>query len=324
MLLTPGDPQGIGPEVACRALAARNPSFPPNRPVWLVGDYDAVLNAAHAARLPLEALAHGKHPPPLPAGAVGLWLPDPDPVRPLERVEVRALRVAVNALRNQEAAALVTGPIHKERLVRSGFAYTGHTDFLAHLAGTSDPVMAFVGGSVRVALVTVHLPLRAVPDAITTERVLHTLTTTARALQRDLGIPRPRLLVSGLNPHAGDGGVLGDEEQQVIAPAVAAAQAAGIDAVGPLSAEACFLHATRGAGDVVIAMYHDQGLAPLKALDFGRSVNWTLGLPFIRTSVDHGTADDLVGTGKADPSSMEAALKLGDTLIAQRSLPWEP
>jgi 4-hydroxythreonine-4-phosphate dehydrogenase len=183
--------------------------------------------------------------------------------------------------------------------------------------------MAFVGGSVRVALVTVHLPLRAVPDAITTEGVLHTITTTARALQRDLGIARPRVLVSGLNPHAGDGGVLGDEEEAVIAPAVARAQAAGIDAVGPLSAETCFLHATR-LGDVVIAMYHDQGLAPLKALDFGRSVNWTLGLPFIRTSVDHGTADDLVGTGKADASSMEAALQLADSLIAQRSLPWEP
>ncbi len=294
LLITPGDPLGIGPEVA--VAAARRVGGD----LLLIGDVAALRRVD----------------PRLPAGS-----PDGEGIRvlepggdPAEPVEVRAIRLAVELCRAGVARGLVTGPIHKERLAARGFAYTGHTDFLGALCGVASPVMAFVGGEVRVALVTVHLPLRAVADAITDARVLHTLTVAHHALVNQLGIAAPRLLVCGLNPHAGDGGLLGREEIEVIAPAVARARAAGIDARGPVSAETAFMDPT--AADMVVAMYHDQGLVPLKRVDFGRSVNWTLGLPIVRTSVDHGTADALVGTGKARSESMEAAIRLALRLTA--------
>lgn len=295
LVVTPGDPRGIGPEVAVRAIRALGCD------AVLVGDVDAVRAVAPEAEV-VDTVAPGGPP---------LRVLDP-PGDGAEPVEVRALRVGTAACLAGTGRALVTGPIHKARLAARGFAHPGHTEFLGELCGVERPVMAFVGGAVRVALVTVHLPLRAVPAAITRERVLHTLRTADHALRHQLRVPRPRLLVCGLNPHAGDGGVLGDEEATVIAPAVAEARAAGIDARGPVSAETAFLE--RGEADLVVAMYHDQGLAPLKALDFGRTVNWTLGLPIVRTSVDHGTADALVGTGRARSESMEAALRLALTL----------
>ncbi|MFZ5477790.1 MAG: 4-hydroxythreonine-4-phosphate dehydrogenase PdxA [Myxococcota bacterium] len=290
LVLTPGDPRGIGPEVAVRALRATGAD------AVLIGDADALR--AHAPDLAVvDRVAPGE--------GIRVLVPPPG-----EPVEVAALRVAVAACLAGEARALVTGPIHKARLAAKGFHHAGHTEFLGELCGVREPVMAFVGGAVRVALVTVHLPLRAVPDAITRPRVLHVLRTADDALRRHLRIAAPRLVVCGLNPHAGDGGLLGREEIEVVAPAVADARAAGIDARGPISAEAAF-HAD---ADMVVAMYHDQGLAPLKRVDFGRSVNWTLGLPIVRTSVDHGTADDLVGTGLARADSMEAAIRLALTL----------
>lgn len=297
LVVTPGDPRGIGPEVAVRALRALGCD------AVLVGEPDAV--AAFGVHRRVETIVPGE----------GLRVLDPggDPAEP---VEVRALRVAVAACRQGRARALVTGPIHKARLAARGFRHPGHTEFLAELCGVADPVMAFVGGSVRVALVTVHLPLRAVADAVTRPRVLHTLRLADQALRTQLGLARPRLLVCGLNPHAGDGGVLGTEEIEVIGPAVADARAEGIDATGPVSAETAF--GQPGAADMVVAMYHDQGLVPLKRVDFGRSVNWTLGLPIVRTSVDHGTADELVGTGRARPDSMIAAIELALALTAPR------
>jgi 4-hydroxythreonine-4-phosphate dehydrogenase len=174
--------------------------------------------------------------------------------------------------------------------------------------------MAFVGASVRVALVTVHMPLRQVVESVTTDLVLHTIAAADQALRGQLGLQRARIAVCGLNPHAGDDGLLGHEDAAVVLPAVQAACAAGMDAFGPVSAEHAFVLAVRGEADLVVAMYHDQGLAPLKALDFGRSVNWTVGLPIIRTSVDHGTADDIAGTGVADPGSMHAAIALAEQL----------
>ena len=175
--------------------------------------------------------------------------------------------------------------------------------------------MAFVGGSLRVSLATVHLPLRAVADALTVDVVAHTLRTSHEALRHQLGLPNPRLLVCGLNPHAGDDGLLGSEEVEVIAPAIEQVRADGFDARGPVSAEAAFRMALDDQADMVVAMYHDQGLAPLKLIDFGQSVNWTLGLPIIRTSVDHGTADDIAGRGVADARSMRAAIALAERLI---------
>ena len=289
LVCTPGDRHGIGPEVACKALVQRP------RDVVLCGDRDAIAHWAAktglAARL-LEAEA-GDEP-----------------------IEVRAVRTAVREIRAGRARGLVTGPIHKARLHAAGVDWIGHTEFLGQLCHVPHPVMAFVGGRLRVALVTVHLPLRAVADALTTDLVAHTVRVANQALRRDLGLSAPRIAVCGLNPHAGDGGVLGHEERDVIEPAVLRVRQEGVLVDGPLSAETAFRRAGDGVVDLVVAMYHDQGLAPLKLVDFGQSVNWTLGLPFVRTSVDHGTADDIAGQGIADPSSMQAALDLADRLTS--------
>jgi 4-hydroxythreonine-4-phosphate dehydrogenase len=221
--------------------------------------------------------------------------------------EVVAIRLAAEACLAKEAVAMVTGPINKEKLVGFGFEYTGHTDFLGALCEVEHPVMAFVGERLNVSLVTVHCPLKAVPARLTVAQIDHVLRQTYDGFARYGNTPHPKLLVCGLNPHAGDGGVLGREEIDVIAPAIA--QCDRPDLVGPISAEAAFTLAMKGRGDVVVAMYHDQGLAPLKAVEFGRCVNWTLGLPIIRTSVDHGTAYDLAWKGEADPGSALAAIR---------------
>jgi len=241
-----------------------------------------------------------------------------EPSNGTEPVEVRSIRDAVRRLLVGDGRALITGPINKERLAQRGFPFAGHTEFLGRLCEVDRPVMAFVGGQIRLALVTTHLPLRRVPDALTTEGVLHTIRVLADALVDQLGIVGPVVWVCGLNPHAGDGGVLGHEDADVVAPAVAQARELGIDARGPVSAETAFVQVVRGHGDAVVAMYHDQGLVPLKALDFGRSVNWTLGLPIVRTSVDHGTAYDIAGRGLADASSLHAAVQLADALTRHR------
>jgi len=229
-----------------------------------------------------------------------------------EPVEVAALRYATAACLAGEARALCTGPIHKARLAARGFPYHGHTDFLGALCGVEAPVMAFVGGGVRVALVTVHHALRDVPALITAARVAATLRVVDRALRTQLALSTPRIAVCGLNPHAGEAGLLGREELDEIGPAIATARAEGVLAHGPVSAEEAFMHPE--SADLILAMYHDQGLAPLKRVDFGHTVNWTMGLPIVRTSVDHGTADALVGTGRARSESMIAALALADTL----------
>ncbi len=291
LVLTPGDPRGIGPEVAAMALQRVDVGD-----VLVVGD----VGALHAAGLR--------------DGANVRLVEPPDTGEP---VEVAALRWAVQACQEGRARGLCTGPIHKARLAARGFRHHGHTDFIGALCGVAEPVMAFVGGTVRVALVTVHHPLRDVPALITEARVYRTLQTVDDSLRGQLGLPRPRIAVCGLNPHAGEGGLLGREEIEQIAPAVLRARQAGIDVSGPISAEEAFMHPDDC--DLILAMYHDQGLAPLKRVDFGRTVNWTMGLPIVRTSVDHGTADALVGTGRARSDSMEAALRLCDQL--SRPLP---
>lgn len=292
IVVTPGDPRGVGPEVTAKALA-EHPSPPA---VTVLGDASC---ADWLARYGVD---------------VPLVVPTGD-----EPVEVAAIREAVRRCRAGEARAMVTGPIHKARLAAQGFGFPGHTDFLGALCGVERPVMAFVGGRVRVALVTVHLPLRRVAEALTVEGIVHTVRTAHDALVTQLGLAAPKLLVCGLNPHAGDEGLLGREDLDVVAPAVARCRAEGIDAVGPVSAETAFRSALAGDGDMVVATYHDQGLAPLKALEAMAgtgSVNWTLGLPIVRTSVDHGTADDIAGKGIADPRSLRAAIDLAATLTA--------
>lgn len=279
LVVTPGDPLGIGPEVTVKALAAMDED------VVLIGDRAAIQRW----------------------GDLPVIQPESD-----EPIEVASLRLAVSMCQRGEAAALVTGPIHKARLAARGFHHKGHTGFLGELTG-AQPVMGFVGGRLRVCLVTVHVPLSQVASTLTPELLDHTLTVADAELRRRLGLT-PRLLVCGLNPHAGDDGLLGSEERELIQPACDRARARGLEVVGPISAESAFRMAWKGEADMVVAMYHDQGLVPLKLVDFGQSVNWTMGLPIVRTSVDHGTADDIAGQGIADSTSMQAALKLAREL----------
>jgi 4-hydroxythreonine-4-phosphate dehydrogenase len=216
-------------------------------------------------------------------------------------------------------AALVTAPVHKSVISAGGFVFTGHTEFLAQLCSVDQPVMLLVRDDVRVALVTTHLPLRDVPAAISHERI----RSVARVLHTDLsalfGITRPRILVLGLNPHAGEDGTLGTEEREIIEPTLAELRRDGIDVTGPRPADTAFTAASLTGFDAVLAMYHDQGLTPIKSAGFGRIVNVTLGLPIIRTSVDHGTALSLAGTGKADAESLLCAVELAAALVASRA-----
>ena len=315
LLLTPGDPRGVGPEISVAALRAHE------GPVVILGDVAAIRRLApDVALIGLDGLNRSG------AGLRMLEMPEVLPGTlpgTGEPVEARAIRVAVDLCLRGLARGLVTGPIHKARLHARGFLYSGHTDFLGALCGVDEPIMAFAGEDVqgrplRVSLVTVHVPLSAVPGLIRRERVLRTIRISHAALRDQLRIAAPRITVCGLNPHAGEEGMLGREEIDEIAPACAAARAEGIDVRGPVSAETAFIESDQG--DMIVAMYHDQALVPLKAIGFGRCVNWTLGLPILRTSVDHGTADALVGTGRARADSMLAALRLAEQLISNRRI----
>jgi len=281
-----------------RALAAWPADAPAFQPT-VFGSRDALVRAAELTGAPL------------PGTIVDC---------PGELPEAEALEVAVAACLAGEFAALVTAPIHKRRMMDAGFGFVGHTEFLANRCGTEGrTVMAFGGGRLRVALLTTHLPLRHVADAISADGVAQVAAVFHDGLVRHFGIAAPNIALCGLNPHAGEEGKLGDEEQQVLRPGVAQARALGIDLVGPFPADTLFARAARGDVDGVIACYHDQGLTAVKAVDFGRSVNITLGLPFVRTSPDHGTACDIAWRGEADPSSMSAALRLAVECAARRS-----
>jgi 4-hydroxythreonine-4-phosphate dehydrogenase len=301
LVVTPGDPLGVGPEVAVAGILQTRVK------ALVLGDRQAFEAEAHR-----QGLVFGDF------GSTTARVRFAEPRNRDLPVEVAALEQAVRLCLEGEAAGLVTGPIHKKRLQARGFSHPGHTGYLGALCGVPDPVMAFVGRKMRVALVTVHVPLREVPDRLTAPLVLHTLRLAAAALADELGIVDPRLVVAGLNPHAGEEGLLGFEEQRVIAPAIAEARASGLRADGPLPADVAARRVATGQGDLLVAMYHDQGLVPLKLLDFGHSVNWTLGLPILRTSVDHGTADDIAGRGIADPGSMVAAIRLAGRIAARR------
>ena len=305
LLVTPG--MGIGPEVTLRALEITGTSD-----VILIGrehplrEVDSVIKMVSVASWSMAMKAIKDD-----------LVPILEPSDAGEPIEVAAIRMATERCLAGEASGLVTGPIHKARLVQQGFQFRGHTDFLGHLCGVQ-PVMGFVGGELRVALVTTHLPLSAVSSAVNQERVVHTVRIADRSLRESLGLENPRIVVCGLNPHAGEDGLLGNEDRDEIVPAVRELQALGVNAKGPIGVEAAFLAARSGQADLVVAMYHDQGLGPLKAVDFGRSVNWSMGLPIVRVSVDHGTADGLVGTGRAKADSMVSAMKLARTIVKRR------
>ncbi|MFH1489563.1 MAG: 4-hydroxythreonine-4-phosphate dehydrogenase PdxA, partial [Pseudomonadota bacterium] len=226
---------------------------------------------------------------------------------------------AVEMAGKGEIAGMVTCPISKALMQEAGYAYEGHTQLLAHLTGCEDFVMMLAGERLRVTLVTIHTSIRDVPGLLSVEKVLKTLSITSRAPESDFGIRRPRLAVAALNPHAGEGGLFGMEEEMIIRPAVESARRSGIEVEGPLPADTLFYKAAAGRYDAVVCMYHDQGLIPLKLLHFSDGVNITLGLPVVRTSVDHGTAYDIAGRGEADPSSLIAAVRTAVTMARNRA-----
>jgi len=230
-----------------------------------------------------------------------------------------AIEIAVSLCLNGEAAALVTAPIHKAVLNAAGFAFPGHTEYLAHLTGAPRAVMMLASEKLRVVPLTIHMPIAQVPKAISKQAVFDTGEIILTALKRDFGILNPRLAVAGLNPHAGEDGVLGGEDESVIAPAVAALKARGFHVRGPLSADTLFHAEARQAYDAALCMYHDQALIPIKTLSFWDGVNVTLGLPIVRTSPDHGTALDIAGQGKADPRSMIAAIQMAADMADARA-----
>ncbi len=282
--ITAGDPSGIGPEIAVKAARdARVTAV--CRPV-IYGPYEA--DAVRAFPAGLVDAASG-------------------------RAAYEAIVGATNEALAGKVAAIVTAPINKAAFAAAGYPWPGHTDLLAHLCHVQDVAMMFWSDQLRVVLATVHIPLADVPKILTRERVLSVLRLTARSLPQ-FGLPRARIALAGLNPHAGEGGLIGREDLDVLAPAVASACAAGVDCHGPLPADTLFVRAARGEFDAVVACYHDQGLVPVKLLAFGRAVNVTLGLPIIRTSVDHGTAFDIARKGVADEGSLVEAILLAAKL----------
>ncbi len=317
--LTCGEPAGIGPELAAKARAQLGGALPfvylgapdhlpAGTPVVVI---EAPEEAAQAIRHGLPVLPHDL-PGPAVAGR-------PDPGQAVGIVEIVARAVALAAARR--VAAICTLPIHKKALIDgANFAYPGHTEYLAALAGVDRVVMMLACDALRVVPATIHIPLSEVPRALTPDRLESTIRITHAALGRDFGIARPRIAVTGLNPHAGEGGAIGHEETDWIAALVARLRAEGLDLRGPASADTMFHPAARAGYDAAIAMYHDQALIPIKTIDFSGGVNVTLGLPFVRTSPDHGTAFDIAGTGRADPTSTVAALRLAARMAQARGL----
>jgi 4-hydroxythreonine-4-phosphate dehydrogenase len=316
--LTCGEPAGIGPEIAAKAweqLGAQLPFFLIGEPAHLPAG-TPVAEIAHPAEAPLAALRGLpvlSHPFPAPA--------TPGSPAPENAAQViAAIARGVDLVQSGAASALCTAPISKKALKDgAGFAHPGHTEYLAALAGVDRVVMMLACPALRVVPTTIHIPLSQVPAALSAELLRDTIRITHAALIRDFGIAAPRLAVTGLNPHAGEGGAMGDEEARIIAPVIAALRAEGLALTGPLPADTMFHEPARARYDAAIAMYHDQALIPIKTIDFAGGVNVTLGLPFVRTSPDHGTAFDIAGRGVADPSSLRAAVGMAASMAARRA-----
>jgi 4-hydroxythreonine-4-phosphate dehydrogenase len=314
IVLTPGEPAGIGPDLAL-AIAAL--PFPAE--IVAVADPELLRSRAKMLGLKVRIEPYRREARPAP-GKGGRLLVEAVPLRTGAQARrpdpanasyvIETLRRACAGCVDGEFAALVTAPVHKAVINDAGIPFSGHTEFLAELTGTARPVMMLVAGDLRVALLTTHLPLREVADHVTASAVRETVGIVHDSLEQLYGIVAPQIAVLGLNPHAGESGHLGTEERDIIAPALDELRAAGIPVIGPLPADSAFTRDRLPQFDAVIAMYHDQGLPVLKHVGFGEAVNVTLGLPIIRTSVDHGTALELAGTGKVDAGSINAALRL--------------
>lgn len=322
LLVTLGDPNGLGPELVCRVLAGRTSE---DRPLVLIGPEGPLV--AHCERLGVEPFWSlvDERTAASPSNPVSLLVPEG-----LESYEMRmgeanpeggraaglALEAACRLLTTGDASGVVTCPLNKAMLQEAGFDFPGHTEFFAERLGSGreNICMHLCGPKLRVSLVTTHPALADVPELVTHERVVKCLKLTWELVSKLERAPKP-VAVCGLNPHAGESGKIGHEDDAVIVPAIAEAQAQGIDAVGPIPGDTVFHFAVAGRYSAVLAMYHDQGLAPLKLLHFGEAVNITLGLPVVRTSVDHGTGYDVTGTGKADHGSLAEALRLAEALV---------
>ncbi len=306
ILVTMGEPAGIGPEVAVAAFERLGGQIG-KRPLRLVGDADVL---GGCGRLPSDAI--------VPTRARAMRAPGrPDAKNAAATVE--AITLAVGLAMKGKAAAVVTAPINKAVLMQTGFRFPGHTDYLAHLTGAPRAVMMLASDALRVVPLTVHIPVAEVPRAIDAASIIETAEITLAALKRDFAVAGPRLAVAGLNPHAGEDGVLGREETDIIAPAIAELRRRGHIVLGPLPSDTMFHAEARARYDAALCMYHDQALIPIKTLSFWQGVNVTLGLPIIRTSPDHGTGFDIAGKGLADPRSMIAAIRMAATMADARA-----
>lgn len=316
--ITMGDPVGIGPEIIVKAFQ-EHALHERCRPL-VVGDADWLTAVNHQLGNPLRI-----HCISSPVSGRFEWGGmDVLPVSQLDisriswgnptietgRAMIGYIKKAVDLSVSGEVAAMVTAPINKKAMEQAGFGFPGHTELLAERTGTRRVVMMLAGSRLRVVLATIHIALSEVPDRLSIGGIVETITITARALRERFGMPAPRLAVAGLNPHAGEAGMFGDEETRLIAPAISQARNSGFDVTGPFPPDTVFYHAAAGRYDAVVCMYHDQGLIPFKLLHFEDGVNTTLGLPIIRTSVDHGTAYDIAGTGQADARSLTAAIDM--------------
>ncbi|BBK31271.1 4-hydroxythreonine-4-phosphate dehydrogenase [Stella humosa] len=325
LALTMGEPAGIGGEITLRCWAEREPG---DAPFFIIDDPArlAALGRRVGFDVPVATIAHPSEAaavfaralPVLPLSAA----PTPTPGRPdpaQAHLVLESIRRAVAAVQDGTAGAVVTNPIQKETLYAAGFRHAGHTEFLAELAGGGvHPIMMLACSELRVVPATVHSSLRGAIDMVSTDLILTAGRITAHALRQDFGIAEPILAVAGLNPHAGENGTLGREELEIIVPAIEILRAEGIDARGPLPADTMFHARARARYDAALCMYHDQALIPLKTIDFDGGVNITLGLPFVRTSPDHGTALDIAGTGVAHAGSLRAAMVMAGQIAARR------
>jgi len=328
LAITMGCPAGVGPEIILKALARPEEVAP----VVVIGDMNILRRAKGLTGLedmefkkwnPGDKVQPGKtrstvyvYP------ATDLLAEEAPPGKPTAvtgNVSFTYLQTAIDLCLERQASGIVTAPISKTGLKLAGYTYPGHTEILAEKTGTEDFLMMMAGRDLNVTLVTIHVPLAQVPSLLTRERVLKTIEITALALKRDFGIQQPRVAVCGLNPHAGEDGMFGTEEIEIIGPACRAAREKGLNITGPLPPDTVFYQAVGGDFDAVVCQYHDQGLIPFKLLHFRDGVNITLGLPVVRTSVDHGTAYDIAGTGRADSGSIEAAIRLAAEIASNRA-----
>ncbi len=318
LVLTAGEPAGIGPDL-CVLLADQPPA---GTRLVILADRPMLESRARQLRVSLDLPDYSPGTD-APLSLLPLALPVPALAGRLDKANAPSvldgLRRAVAGCQSGEFAGLVTGPVHKGIINDAGIPFTGHTEFLAELTGTPRVVMMLAGGGMRVALATTHLPLRKVSEAITADSLTATLRILHAGLRRDFGITRPRILVAGLNPHAGEGGHLGREDIEVIGPVLDELRREGMDLAGPLAADTLFQPKYLERADAVLAMYHDQGLPVLKHASFGEGVNITLGLPIIRTSVDHGTALELAGTGRVHLGSLIAAMHTARDMALARA-----